>query len=333
MTTTVTQINSTTTSGQLVADNFARSSIVFANTDANRLYLLQGSGTASATNFTTYLDEGDVATIDGAEAKEAWQGVWVADGAGLVSITQTTTTALAGAGTTAILTLLQERVCPFIGVDIPSAVFSGTDRTQIELKATVNKCARIISRAYTWNKLKVQASYTGDGSDEDFDLPSDYGWMADTAQLWSDETQLPLMKITNEDEWLGLDIQNITVAQRSWVMFGGQVHFKPALESAEIVRHFYQSSAIVQPATGTAKAAFTLDTDYFRLDEDLLVLCIIYVWKLDHGNPYAEQLNEYESVKEKLIARDRGATILRQGGARMPRGVNQAYPLSVPGGT
>lgn len=33
MTTTVSQVNSTTSSTQLVAENFARSSIVFSNTD------------------------------------------------------------------------------------------------------------------------------------------------------------------------------------------------------------------------------------------------------------------------------------------------------------
>lgn len=335
MTTTVSSVSNTTTSSQVVAANVRRSSLRIVVNGAITAYILQGSGTASSTNKTFELNVAEYGgvTITGAEAREAFQVVFASSGSGSITVTETTTTQLAGAGTTAILTLLQERVCPFIGVDIPSAVFSGTERTQIELKATVNKCARIISRAYTWNKLKVQATYTGDGTTEDFDLPEDYGWMPDTAQFWSDETQLPLMKITNEDEWLGLDIQNITVAQRSWVMFGGQVHFKPSLESAEGVRHFYQSSAIVQPATGTAKSSFTLDTDYFRLDEDLLVLCIIYVWKLDHGNPYAEQMNEYESAKEKLIARDKGSTILRQGGARMPRGVNQAYPLSVPGGT
>ncbi len=330
MTTTVTQVNSTTSSTQLVAANFARSSIAFANTDANRLYLLQGSGTASATNFTTYLDEGDVANITDAEAKEAWQGVWVTDGAGLVSITQTTTTALGGPGTTPILTLLQERVCPFIGVEIPSAVFSGTDRTQLELKATVNKCVRMISRAHTWQKLKVQASYTGDGSEEDFDLPDDYNWMPDDTRLWSSDTKCTLVKIRSDDEWLGIDVQDITTAHRSWIIFGGQIHFKPALQSAEIIRHFYQSTALVEPASGTAKSAFTLDTDYFRLDEDLLALAIIYVWKMDHGNPYAEQLNDYEIAKEKLIARDKGATIIAQGRMRMPRGVTLAYPGSVP---
>lgn len=329
MTTTAISVNSTTSSTTLVSANFARSSISLRNTDPNRVYLATISP-AVATTAPYYLDENDTMVIDGADAKEAWYVIWTGDGSGALVGEQTTTTALGGPGTTPILTLLQERVCPFIGLDIPSAVFSGTDRTQLELKATVNKCARMISRAHTWQKLKVQASYTGDGSEEDFDLPADYHWMPDDTRLWSSDTKCTLVKIRSDDEWLGIDVQDITTAHRSWIIFGGQIHFKPALQSAEIIRHFYQSTALVEPASGTAKSAFTLDTDYFRLDEDLLALCIIYVWKMDHGNPYAEQLNDYEIAKEKLIARDKGATIIAQGRMRMPRGVTLAYPGSVP---
>ena len=306
--------------------------MVLVNTDANRCYFRLGTTAATtvAGGFTDYLDEGDTTYIDGNEAEQAIQAIWSGDGSGALSVTETITTPLGGPGTTPILTLIQERVCPFIGVEPPSVVFSGTDRTQVELKATVNKCARMIGRAYTWNKLKVQASYTGDGSTEDFDMPDDYHWMPDNARLWSSSTKYPLARVQDEDDWLGIDVQSITTALRSWVIFGGQIHFKPALESAEIVRHFYQSTALVSPASGTDKSAFTLDTDYFRLDEDLLALAIIYVWKMDHGNPYAEQMQDYEIAKEKLIARDKGAKVLVQGTSRIPRGVTLAYPLSVP---
>ena len=37
-----------------------------------------------------------------------------------------------------------------------------------------------------------------------------------------------------------------------------------------------------------------------------------------------------ETLKEKLIARDKGASVLRIWQARIPRGVNIAYPLNVP---
>ena len=335
MSTSIVTVSNTLTSTQVVAANVRRSSLRIVVNGAITAYVLQGSGTASSTNKTFELNVAESAgvTITGAEAEEAFQVVFASSGSGSVVATETTTTALAGPGTTPILTLLQERVCPFIGVEVPDAVFSGTDRTQIELKATVNKCARMIGRAYTWRKLKVQATYTGDGTTEDYDLPDDYGWMGDSERIWSSETKFPLQKIIDEDEWLGVDVQSITTATNCWIMFGGQIHFKPALNDTITARHFYQSTALVDPATGTAKSAFTLDTDYFRLDEDLLALCLIYVWKMDHGNPYAEQMADYETLKEKLITRDKGARVLKIGGARWPRGVNQAYPFNVPGGT
>lgn len=95
MTTIVTSVDSATTSATLVSANAARTALVISNTDTNRLYILQGPGTAGTTSglFTDYLDEGDTSYIDGSEAQQAWQGVWLANGTGGASITQTVTDA------------------------------------------------------------------------------------------------------------------------------------------------------------------------------------------------------------------------------------------------
>jgi hypothetical protein len=331
---TTSSVSSTTTSTQLVAANTSRSGLVIVNTDANRLYLLMGSGTAASTpgNFTEYLDENDVAHLDGEEAERAWQGIWVADGAGAASITETLTEALAGAGTTSILGIIQE-TAPRLGLEVPDTVFSSTERTQIELKRVVNATLDMIVRAHRWQKLVQRATYSGDGSTTDFDLPADYGWMPDDQRIWSTTGQRTFLKCQSLDDWLALDVRNFNPGDNAWIIYGQQLHFTPALDDGEDAQHFYQSTAAVQPASGTAKSTFTLDTDTFRLDDELLRLGLIYRWKQYKGLPYAEFMNDYEILKEKLIGRDKGATMLRQGKFRMPRDAAFAYPLNVPGGT
>ena len=59
-------------------------------------------------------------------------------------------------------------------------------------------------------------------------------------------------------------------------------------------------------------------------------LGIIARWKQLKSQPYAQELDDYEVLKEKLIARDKGATILKQGTMRMPKGATLAYPGNVP---
>lgn len=330
-TTTVTTVSSTTTSTQLLAANVGRSNITFVNTDSNRLYILQGTGTASASNYTVYLDEDDSVDIDNDEAEQAFQGIWAGDGSGQATITQTVASELAGAGTDSILTILQERVATEIGIEVPDGVMASTVREHIELKRATNKALKMIVKAHKWQKLSLIATYTGDGSTEDFDLPDDFAFMPDDNQVWSSETSMPLCPVKTQNDWLGMTVRDINTPVPSWIIYGGQIHFKAALADGATAQHFYQSTAAVQPATGVAKSSFTLDTDTFRIDDELLALAIIYVWKQGKGQPYAENLADYETAKEKLISRDRGASIIIQGGrSRMLRGDRIAYPLNVP---
>lgn len=333
-TVTTTSVSSATTSQSVVSANPARSQVVLVNTDANRCYFRIGStaATTSAGGFTDYLDEGDTTYIDGDEAEQAIQAIWSGDGSGGLSVTQTITEALAGASAVSILTLIQQVCKRSLGIEPPDNVFASTDRTAQELAEVANAALDMIGRIQ-WRKMLQRATYAGDGSTTDYDLPSDFGWMPDDQNVWSSTAQIPYLPVRSTDDWLAMDVRDFNPGTNAWIIYGGQIHFTPALDSGENAYHYYQSTALVQPASGTAKSTFTLDTDTFRISDELLKKAIIYLWKQDKGLPYAEFLNDYEILKEKLIARDKGATIIRQGRMRWPKGVNLAYPLSVPGGT
>ena len=333
-TTTITTVANTTTSTQIVAANVRRSALRIVLNGAIDAYVLQGSGTASSTNRTFTLDTFAVpgVTITGEEAEQAFQVVFASSGSGSVVATETLTEALAGASAVSILTLLQQVCKRPLGIDPPDSVFASTDRTAQELAEVANAALDMISRIQ-WRKMLQRATYAGDGSTVDYDLPNDFGWMPDDQNVWSSTAQVPFLPVRSTDEWLAMDVRDFNPGTNAWIIYGGQIHFTPALDSGENAFHYYQSTALVQPASGTAKSTFTLDTDTFRISDELLRKAIIYLWKQDKGLPYAEFLNDYEILKEKLIARDKGATILRQGRARWPDGVNLAYPLSVPGGT
>jgi hypothetical protein len=85
MAATTTSVASGTSSVQLT-DGSVRG-VTITNTDANTLYVLLGSGTASSTNYTVALATGDYYEVpehyDGAV-----QGVWSADGTGAAIVTE-----------------------------------------------------------------------------------------------------------------------------------------------------------------------------------------------------------------------------------------------------
>ena len=223
--------------------------------------------------------------------------------------------------------------CSFIGVSVPDAVMASTVREHVELKAITNDVASTISKAHTWQLLKTLATLTGDGTTEDFSLPTDYDWMPDTSEIWSSDNDRPLCKVVDENVWLSHIEQGLDPVPGEWIIYGGQLHIRSAPGSGITCRYFYQSNLYVDPAAGANTNVFATDTDNFRLDERLLKLGIIYRWKQAKGQPYAQEMDDYEVLKEKLISRDKGATILVQGTARGTRGITYAYPGNVPGGT
>lgn len=83
----VTTVGDTITSTTLIAANTNREEVEFYNNSPAILYLLKGTGTASASNYTVQLAQGDYYSSN---ITSAFVGVWSADSGGSVLITEST---------------------------------------------------------------------------------------------------------------------------------------------------------------------------------------------------------------------------------------------------
>lgn len=196
-----------------------------------------------------------------------------------------------------------------LGLEIPSVVFTNTTRTWIDVQNTINRCAYQILDEYDWERLKQIHVLNGDGAQEDFDFPDDFYRMTRDARLWDSASPAWNVGQVQSEAWLALD-QNKNVSWRSlWTIFGGQMHFRPALYSEQTVRFFYISKNIVSGD----KTEFTADTDAFVLDEKLLRKCLVYNWKKDKGMDYAADLQEYQEALSYAIGSDKGPRRIYEG--------------------
>ena len=229
------------------------------------------------------------------------------------------------------LSVIQDACTSGIALDKPTAVFGSATREHIELASLINEAGYMIADAHEWQTLNRIATITGDGTDEDFALPADFGRMLDKSQLWSSSLETPLTPISDRDEWLGLDVQDFDFVINAWIIYGNEIHIKPALASAVTVKYFYQGHHWAKTAALANVDQFSADTDTFRLSERLLKLALIYKWREMKGLPYAENMADYQDLLAKLINRDKGSRIFRIGKAVMPRDAVFAYPQNVPG--
>jgi hypothetical protein len=230
-----------------------------------------------------------------------------------------------------VLSVVQS-ACLVLGLDQPDVLMTNTDREYQELARLANDTARMIAEDYDWQTLQKINTYTGNGTDEAFDLPDDYDRMADGANIWSSRWLWGLNKITTTDLWLEMLTVPYTFIYGNWIMFGGQLHLLPVMPATETVKFFYVSDLIVKAANATLKTAFTADDDTFRLPERLLELGIIWRSKKDKGLPFDAEKAEYDDLFAKKAKKDGGAQAIVRGSAgRVGRGVKLAFPLTVGG--
>lgn len=224
-----------------------------------------------------------------------------------------------------------QSVCKVIGLEVPEGIVASTQREHVELAGVMQEMAQRIADAYDWQLFNRLETMTGDGTTEDFDLPSDYGRMTFETQVWSSSLLTPLDRITSRDKWLELDIRTYEFIINAWIIYGGQMHVKPALASAVTAKYWYQSNLLFAPASGSNKAEFTADDDTYRLNERLWKMATIYQWRNNKGQPYAEDMADYEELKERLVMQDKGARMLVLGTQRIPGDAKIAYPQSITG--
>lgn len=82
---TTTSVASAASTTSLLAADANRYGFTVANTDANLLYVLLGTGTASATNYTFTVAPNSDRTVS--DYTGAVQGIWAADGSGAALLT------------------------------------------------------------------------------------------------------------------------------------------------------------------------------------------------------------------------------------------------------
>jgi hypothetical protein len=151
--------------------------------------------------------------------------------------------------------------------------------------------------------------------------------MPKDAQVWSSRWQHPLSAITPED-WLHLDVRDYDLVTGAWTIYGGRFVYEPALTAGETARFFYVSNRVVAADNGTPKDTFTADDDVFRLDDRVLELTLVWVWRAQKSLDYSEEQARAEVALSRAIEADRGARIISQR-SRSTMDAKLAYPLHV----
>lgn len=219
-----------------------------------------------------------------------------------------------------------------VGVEVPSQLFASTDREYVELAALINEAATDLLDVYDWQLLKTLHTITGDGTSDSFALPTDYARMLVTASVWSSRYLWAMDHVVDTDRWLEYLTLPYTQVNGIWTIYAGEFHILDTMASGDTAKFFYISNLIVAPSAGANKAAFTDDTDTFRLSEKLLGLLTIVKWRAQKQQAFDEDLALYNIELNATINRDGGSKPVLSGNIPINwRNRNIAWPGSISG--
>jgi len=231
-----------------------------------------------------------------------------------------------------LLSVVQD-VCAVVGVAQPTTVFTNLsgNRTMQEMVALANEMAQRISYdTRDWTRLKLTATYLGDGSTQAFPVPADYKRMLLNSNVWLSTNAIqPMRFILDADEWMNRRALNYLSPWGEWTMMGGNILIVPTMAAGVNAYHAYLQKNCISLTSGGFGDRFIADTDSFVLDERVLRLGMVWQWKAQKGSPYQEDLGTYGDALTNAMGHDSPAPIIID---RRPisLAVKTAYPWPVP---
>ena len=210
--------------------------------------------------------------------------------------------------TMTLLATVQE-FCDRTGVDSPSIVIGSTDDQVRQIKALANEVLTdITGRGNSWPRLQKQATFVSVAAEQQglITTIAPYGFQYAIEDSLYDRTERrPLFGPRNAPRWQESEALPQTGPFYSYRIWQGYFYLQPAPPAGHTIAFEYASDFAILAADGTSwKKRFTVDTDTFALDEDLLLLGLRWKWKKEKGLAFATEKLDYESLLAQAMGND-----------------------------
>jgi hypothetical protein len=163
-----------------------------------------------------------------------------------------------------------------------------------------------VSNASTVTNTNISLAF---GKDT-YPMPADYDHMIPQTQ-WDRGFRWQLLGPMSPQEWQVLKSGlSPTGPRRRYRLMGGNFVVDPVPYDTNTLVFEYYCNSWVQSAAGAAQHAWAADTDFFVLDDDALVLGLIWRFRRAKGLDYDEEKDAWEQRIELVKARQAGARTL-----------------------
>jgi hypothetical protein len=208
-----------------------------------------------------------------------------------------------------LLTIAQNVAYETSGPD-PATIAGNTNPDATSILRIINKVGVWLQRAYDWDILTKEHTFTSianetqSGTGANLAVPADFDrFIPETC--WDRSSNNLISGPISPVEWQGLKVQTYSSQNKKFRYRGGLFLTSPALAAGDTVAYEYvKKNWCDVAATGTEKAAFTIDTDIALIDEELITLGAKLGWLRDQDQPWAAALSEFDRHFDLLISNE-----------------------------
>jgi len=216
-----------------------------------------------------------------------------------------------------LLTICQD-AAKIIGITAPNAVTASTDTSVIQLEAAVNQEGRAQVRKYKWEVLIKEGSHTTLAAESQgamTSIASDFGRFSNNT-LWNRTTDRKYYGPITGSEWQEIKAVVSGGITNYFRIRTGNLLMNPTPTAGQSVNFEYVSKNWVDTSGGSTANAdkFSGDSQTTVLEEELIVLGVVWRFLKLKGLPYEQQFMDYQTRLTEYTNQDGAKPILRMAG-------------------
>lgn len=204
-----------------------------------------------------------------------------------------------------------------LGINAPIAVATSTDNAVIQLLNLLNREGKNLASRFNWTFLTNEASFTTVATESQGAIatiaPNYKSIINDT--IYNRTLRRPVFGPLAPKEWQQQKAMNINGPWNQFRIRGANLLFIPAPTAGQACDFEYVSKNWATDSTGvTGKSAFSNDGDLPLLDEDLLIMGLVWRWRKAKGLEYQADFQECEVKIRDAMGKDGSKPVLDMGG-------------------
>ncbi|OBU84580.1 hypothetical protein [Chromobacterium subtsugae] len=219
--------------------------------------------------------------------------------------------ALTPAGHKSLLQLIQD-ACAEIGIIQPPQVIGSIDPTVKQLLALANREGQEMHAIGTsidgWQMLRREFVWQVVGGQDTYALPADADMLI-PGTAWDRSMRWQLLGPATPQEWQVLKSAVVPLGpRRRWRVLAGQFVLFPVpspTDNNTLVYEYY-SNCWCQSANNVPQPQFAADTDTYLLDDNVMVLGIIWRYRRKKGLEFSIEYEDWKRARDRAIASQAG---------------------------